>query len=261
MRRLIVEQPISNAALWSGRVGVFAFAATLMSVGLARVAGADPLSALSVFGAALVLALLALLLAGSAAVVIWRTGRKGVAQATLGLALSLGLLAYPAYLTVLTFELPPINDVSTDPENPPGFMISTKAREARGRLPAPPPPSESARAAQKAAYPDIQPILADLEAPQAYQLSLRIAKDLGWKVVDSTPPNFLRGDGVAHIDAISKSAVFGFADDIAIRITPLTNQTRIDLRAVSRVGRHDFGANARRIRKFIAAAQDSLQER
>jgi uncharacterized protein (DUF1499 family) len=28
---------------------------------------------------------------------------------------------------------------------------------------------------------------------------------------------------------------------------------------VSRIGRHDFGANARRIRKFIAEVQESVQ--
>ena len=100
----------------------------------------------------------------------------------------------------------------------------------------------------------------DLEALQAYQMALRIAKELGWRIVDSTPPN-LRGDGVAHIDAIERSLFFGFVDDIAIRIRPLANQTSIDLRSVSRVGKHDFGANARRIKKFIDAVQESVQER
>ena len=100
----------------------------------------------------------------------------------------------------------------------------------------------------------------DLEAEQAYRLSLRIAKDLGWRVVDATPPN-LRGDGVAHIDATDRSLIFGFVDDIAIRVRPLANQTRIDIRSVSRIGKHDFGANARRIGKFIAAVRDSVQER
>ena len=57
-----------------------------------------------------------------------------------------------------------------------------------------------AEAAQHAAYPRIQPMLVDMEPDQAYRMSLRIARDLGWRIVDSTPPN-LRGEAEAHVDA------------------------------------------------------------
>ena len=81
MRRLIVEEPLSGAAVWSGRTATFATATAIVSIGIARLGGRDPTGALAVFGASLALALLALLLAASAAVVIWRTGRRGVAPA------------------------------------------------------------------------------------------------------------------------------------------------------------------------------------
>src|SRR5580692_5089324 len=223
MRRLIVEEPLSRAAVWSGRTAAFATATAIVSIGIARFGGGDPTGALAVFGA------------------------------------SLALLAYPAYLTLKAISLPILNDITTDFETPPTFMISAKAREARaGRVP--PSRDTASEAVQKAAYPDIQPMMVDLEAVQAYQMALRIAKELGWRIVDANPPN-LRGDGVAHIDATDRSRVFAFVDDIAIRIRPLANQTRIDIRSVSRIGKHDFGANARRIRKFIAAVQESVQAR
>ncbi len=259
MRRLLIEEPVSRLAIWSRRAAVFALALAIVAVLAARLAGVQPLGALAVFGAALTFALLAILFAAAAAVAIWRTGRRGAGQAAVGFALALALLAFPAYLAYRATTLPAINDISTDVAEPPSFMISLRAREARAGPP-PPTSSEATRAAQRAAYPDIQPVMVDLEALQAYQLSLRIARDLGWRIVDSTPPN-LRGDGVAHIEAIDRSLLFGFSDDIAIRIRPLANQTRIDLRSVSRVGKHDFGVNARRIRKFIAAAQESMQSR
>jgi uncharacterized protein (DUF1499 family) len=257
MRRLIVEEPISRAAVWSARTAVFAVATALVSIGFARFGG-DATGALSVFGAALGLAILAALLAAAAAVVIWRTGRRGVAPAAVGFALAAALLADPAYLTAKAFTLPVLNDVTTDFDSPPSFMISAKARAARGG--GAPPPNPANEAIQRAAYPRVQPLMVDLEAAQAYQMSLRIVKDLGWRIVDANPPN-LRGDGVAHIDATDRSPVFGFVSDIAIRIRPLANQTRIDMRSLSRVGRHDFGANARRIEKFIASAQESVQAR
>jgi uncharacterized protein (DUF1499 family) len=138
-------------------------------------------------------------------------------------------------------------------------MISTKAREARAGY-NPPAFNPATAAEQKQAYPDLAPLFVDLEAPQAYQMSLRVAKDIGWRIVDSSPPN-LRGDGVAHIEALDRSRIFGFPSDIAIRVTPLANQTRVDIRSTIRVGKHDFGANAGRIRKFLAAAQDFQEEK
>src|SRR5579863_1575748 len=258
MRRLIVDEPRSRAAIWSRRTAVLALVTAGVAIGSARFANLDARAALTVFGAALTLAFLALLLAGAAAVVIWRTGRRGAGQAAIGSVLSLGLLAYPAYLTAIAQPLPMIADVTTDFTTPPAFMISAKAREARAGQPAP-NRNPADDPLQQAAYPEVQPIVVDLEPVQAYQVALKIAKDLGWKIVDSNPPN-LRVDGVAQIEAIARSPIFGFAYDIAIRVRPLAAQTRIDLRSVSRIGRHDFGANARNFRKFAAGVQDALQE-
>jgi uncharacterized protein (DUF1499 family) len=258
MRRLILEEPVSRAAVWSWRTAIFALATAGVAIALSRFGHVEAASALAVLAAALVLALFAVLLAGAAAVVIWRTGQRGANRAALGLALSLAILADPAYLVLTALRLPAINDVTTDLDSPPSFMISTKAREARAGH-APPPRSAETSALQRAAYPEVQPILVDLEPAQAYQLALRLVGELGWRVVDANPPN-LRVDGDAQIEAIDHSLLFGFASDIAIRIRPLVNQTRIDIRSASRVGRHDFGANARRIDRFIAAVQDSMQE-
>lgn len=258
MRRLIVEEPLSRAAVWSRRTALFAIVTAGVAVALARFANADDDAALTVFGAALTLAFLALLLAGAAGVVIWRFGRRGGGQAALAIVMSLALLAYPAYLTAIAQPLPMIAEVTTDFVSPPAFMISAKAREAlAGHTPPVWNPADGDL--QKAAYPEVQPIVVDLEPIQAYQVALRVAKDLGWRIVDSNPPN-LRVDGVAQIEAIARSPLFGFADDIAVRVRPLASQTRIDLRSVSRIGRHDFGSNARHFDRFAAAIQDALQE-
>ncbi len=67
-------------------------------------------------------------------------------------------------------------------------------------------------------------------------------------MVESHPPGGRFGLG--HVDAIARGCVLGFANDVTIRIRPLAGQTRIDVRSVSRIGQHDFGANARRILAF-----------
>jgi uncharacterized protein (DUF1499 family) len=260
LRRLILEEPLSRAAAASRRVAVFAVlvAAAAILAGRAE-GGAEALGPLAAFAAALTLAAFALLLASAAAVEIWRTGRRGVAPAVIGAALSLALLAFPAYLVVQAERLPRLSQATTDYRKPPAFMISSRAREARGAW-TPPPPNPDDEALQRAAYPRVVPISVDLEPDQAYRMSLRIAKDLGWRVVDAAPPN-LRGEAEAHIDATDRTLFFGFVDDIAIRIRPQGGKTEIDLRSASRIGAHDFGANARRIVRFADAVQQSTQAR
>lgn len=46
--------------------------------------------------------------------------------------------------------------------------------------------------------------------------------------------------------------MLGFKDDIVIRITPEERSARVDIRSLSRVGKSDVGANAKRIRRFLA---------
>jgi uncharacterized protein (DUF1499 family) len=252
MRRLILEEPYSRSAIWSRRLAVFALAVAAIAVLLARLAAAEPAGILAVLGASLVLACLAGLLATTAAVVIWRTGRRGAGGAFTGFLLALALLAYPAWLSWRAIRLPMIDDVSTDLETPPSYLRSVKALEARAWR-TPPPPSAEMRDAQRRAYPNVQPILVDMPLDAAYQLALQAAKARGWRIIDAIPPS-VRED-VGHIDASAKSLFFGFPDDIAIRIEPTANQSRIDIRSSSRVWRHDFGDNARRIANFAEEAQ------
>src|SRR5579863_478740 len=254
MRRLILEEPYSLAAVWSRRISIFALAVAAVAAGLSRFGAIEPSPALAVLAAALILAGFASLLATAAFVVIWRTGRRGAGLAFAGLFIALLLFVYPAYLSYKAVSLPIINDVSTDLETPPTFLLSAKARLARGNV-TPPDSSPETREAQKRAYPGVQPILVDMETSQAYQLALQVAKARGWRIVDAIAPSVR--ESVGHIDAIDRSLIMGFADDIAIRIKPSGNQARIDVRSVSRVGRHDFGANARRIRRFAADVQEA----
>lgn len=258
MRPLTVGEPIARSAVWSGRLALFAIALAGVAVGLSRFHFADPRAALTVFGAALTIAILAALLAATATVVIWREGIRGAGQAAGGFVLSLALLAYPTYLAGVAFALPRIAQVSTDLESPPPFLLSSKARAARAGT-EPPPLIADTRAAQRRAYPDLETIRVEMDPSGAYDLALDVAKELGWRVVDSEPPN-LAGDGSALIEATSRSLFFGFVSDIAIRVRPGATQTAIDVRSASRVGAHDFGANARRIRQFSEAAKAEASE-
>lgn len=255
MRRTLPPEPWSAVALWSRSVAIFAATVALLAVLLVRLQIIGPVSALASVGAAVALALIALLLAGAASVVIWRTGRRGVGAAVGATFIALLTLAYPAYLAYEAIRLPVLSDISTDLTNPPYFSLSRAAYEARDGF-QPKGVVSRSREQQRAAYPDVEPIVVDLDADEAFALVLKTAKAIGWKLVDQRPPGGRTGEG--HADFVDKSLIMGLDGDVTVRLKPLSGQTRIDLRAASRYGRHDFGANAQRIMAFAEGLQTQL---
>jgi uncharacterized protein (DUF1499 family) len=258
MRRLILEEPYSAAAEWSRRLSLFALALTPIAIVLSRAQIVDAAAALAVFGAAIFIACLAVLLACAAAVIIWRTGRRGAGVVVMSLLLSVALLAFPLWLAIQAARLPIINDVSTDLIDPPEFPRSSRALAARGGL-VHGALSEEFRESQRLAYPTIQPIVIDIEIDEAWQLVQRAVAARGFRVIEQTRPG--GRSGVGRVEAVDRTLIMGFSDDVTIRLRPLAGQTRIDMRSASRVGRHDFGANARRIQRFAQEVQAQLDAR
>ena len=258
MRRLILEEPWSAAALWSRRLALFALTVGVMSVGLARSGVVDVTAILAVFGAAVIVAGLGLLLGGAGCVVIWRTGRRGVGSIVGGALLAILLLAYPAWLAAQAMRLPALTDISTDLIDPPDFARSSRALGAREQMSHEPIPQAS-REAQRRAYPGVSPIILDLEADEAWQIVQKAVAARKWRIVDQVMPG--GRIGIGHIDAVDKTLLMGFPQDVTIRVRPLAGQTRIDIRSASRFGRHDFGVNAQRIQRFAQELQAQLDVR
>jgi uncharacterized protein (DUF1499 family) len=249
---------MSLAALWSRRLGLFAAILGALAILMVRMRTLDPGSAVATLGASVAIALGALLLFAAACVTIWRTGARGFGVGLVGLFFVAATLAYPAYLAYEAIRLPVIADVSTDRLDPPDFSRSATAAAARGGAGHPFPP-EAAQAAQRAAYPDIEPIVVDLDLDEATQMVLKAAHARGWRLVEQRAPAPKSGD--AHLDFLDKTTLLGFDIDVTVRLRPLAGQTRIDVRSASRYGRHDFGANARRISAFAEELQNQLDSR
>ena len=141
-----------------------------------------------------------------------------------------------------------IHDITTDTENPPAFEAVLPARRAANAATADYPGSGPATAEiQQRAYPDIRPLLLKAPPPQAFALALATAQAMPRWTIDAGDP--ARG----RIEASARTLWMGFTDDVVIRITADGDGSRIDMRSLSRVGRGDFGANAARIRAFLAA--------
>ena len=173
MRRTLPPEPWSQAALWSRSVAVFA--ATVAILAVAAGAAADHCARVR---------------AGRRSAPPWRwrswrccssaprasssggpdgVGRGGRRGALSSRSLTLG---YPAYLAFEAMRLPVLSDISTDVANPPYFSLSRAAYEARGGF-QPKGADPEAREAQRAAYPDVEPIVVDLDADEAFALVLQ----------------------------------------------------------------------------------------
>jgi uncharacterized protein (DUF1499 family) len=258
MRRLIIEEPYSQAAIWSRRLSLFALAVAAIAVLLSRLSNIETTAVIAVLGAAFLFACIAILLAATAGIVIWRTGCRGTGVAVAGGLLAIALLLYPGYLSVKAIALPKINDISTDLTDPPAFSRSARALAARAGH-SPPTLDAKQRELQLRAYPAVQPVVLDLDPDEAYQLVLKTVDELRWRVIEKVQPG--GRTGIGHVDAIDRTLIMGFPDDVTIRIQPLAGQTRVDVRSASRNGAHDFGTNAHRIEAFIAELQNQLEIR
>jgi uncharacterized protein (DUF1499 family) len=96
------------------------------------------------------------------------------------------------------------------------------------------------------AYPHLQPLVLDQPPDEAFALALATAHDLrGWRIVNVSPKE-------RRFEAEASTPVLPFVDDLDIWIEPRRNDSsRVQVRSRSRVGRGDFGANARRIRNYL----------
>jgi uncharacterized protein (DUF1499 family) len=181
-------------------------------------------------------------LALAAAILAYMYGpRRALAAGIAGLALALLVAGPPLYYWRLGGLVPPINDISTDIDNPPRFVAVLALRTSAEN---PVDYRAGAAAQQKLAYPDIAPAMLDLPPAQAFARAERAARALGWEVVAVAP-------GDLRIEATDTTLLFGFKDDIVIRVAAAGSGSRVDVRSQSRVGKGDFGVNAERIRKFL----------
>jgi uncharacterized protein (DUF1499 family) len=156
-----------------------------------------------------------------------------------------GAIAYvPWHYDTVRRTVPPIHDITTDPDNPPQYaaVLPQRASEAGNTT-----VYEGAKLAeqQKRAYPDLAPLAFAASPQQAFDKALDAAKGMGWVIVASDPDK-------GRIEASDTSLWFGFTDDIVIRVSAEGAGSRIDLRSCSRQGRSDFGVNAARIRAYLA---------
>ena len=251
----ILLQRESRQARWSRRVAVFAAQVAIISLILHRFDFLGAKVATNLLGVSAFGGLMALILAAIALIRIWRQGLLGGGHAVAGIAIGVLLLGGPLLYLPALLTLPKINDISTDLHSPPEFesIASLRGEDANPIT----YPGIAVSELQVEAYPDIRPMVLERSAEETFDLVHEAVTRLDWQIVTSRKPD-ARGQGL--IEAVSRTLVMGFADDIVIRVAAGTGEARIDVRSASRYGEHDFGANARRIRKLFTEVKAGLEK-
>jgi uncharacterized protein (DUF1499 family) len=141
------------------------------------------------------------------------------------------------------FGVPAINDFTTDTSDPPQFVTALSLPPNQGRDMSYP---AAFAERQRGCCADLAPARVQASPAQAFERARGAAQQMpGWEI---TAADAERGT----IEAVSTSRVFGFADDVVVRVRAEGDGSRVDVRSKSRDGRGDQGVNAARIREYLA---------
>ncbi len=246
----LVDRPLARRVALAGLILALACAATAVLSGIGYRLGLwqfrtgfDILkfAFFASFAAALV-SLVGLILSGGR--------RPGILFMSLAGLLIAGVVAYMPWTYYRTVQtVPKIHDITTDIAHPPQFVAVAKLRK-QGDHPVAYEGVEIGTE-QKEAYPDIEPLVAKAPKDKVFEAAKQALSSMGLEIVDANASE-------GRIEAVDTSLLYGFKDDVVVRIHDAGESTRVDVRSMSRVGRSDLGMNAKRIRTFMARLRASL---
>jgi uncharacterized protein (DUF1499 family) len=243
-----LSEPVSGLATWARNLAVFSAVAVVVSILIVRFGFLEMKPALMTFFGALALAVLSILIGFAAFAAIWQNGTRGMGRILVAFLIDAVVLAYPAYLLLQYRKLPKIYDITTDPIDPPRFEALAALRTGEGTNTAVYAGLYSAEQ-QRKAYPDIEPVDLQLPVDRAYAVTLRLVNRRKWLVIDERPPQPpLR---VGRIEAVARTPIMGFREDVSIRVAPDGEDSRVDIRSSSRYFDSDLGSNAARVSKLM----------
>lgn len=235
-------------AVWCARIAGFSASLVLSSLFLHRLFSIPTPVALNLLKLSVLGGLLAIALGILAGIDSWRTGSRGISRIASGGLLALIVVAWPLLVLPQVNAYPELNDISTDLNTPPPFRALAASRQPGANRPEYPGAVFADK--QRQAFPDLKPLLINRSVAEAYEISVDAIRRTGMKIVDEAPP----GEGATakgFIEAYDRTLVWGFYDDIVVRVIGNSRTAQIDIRSASRYGRHDLGRNATRTRALL----------
>ena len=225
-----------------GSVGLFVLSAIALRLALTDY----KLPVLIILIAALIAFVAFLLSIG--ALVFGQISALNLPQSIIALVLSAAIFV-PVFLGGRALEgVPLINDIMTDTDNPPQFeVVPTQRKAFDNSLEL----SEKRLAFHQKHYGDMKPLIVDGAPDAHFDKAVALVQARGWKIVAQD-----KTKGV--VEATDRTVLFGFKDDVVIRLSAEAGKTRIDMRSASRQGRSDFRVNAKRIEAFLADLKSAI---
>jgi len=233
---------LGRVSTWFGRLSVLA---VIIGPTIAHFELVKPLVGFAVFGVGLLCSLLSILL-GLVAIALGPEGTRG----------STGGGMLPAVIVLLAVfvasgagqNYPRINDITTDPANPPAFVRAQTLPENAGRDMA--YPGESFARQQREGYGEIPALILALPPDESFKRVAAAARSTeGWVITREDP-------AARAVEGYETSKLFRFKDDFVIEVRPADGQSAVQMRSKSRVGQGDVGVNAKRIRLFLGRLKE-----
>lgn len=236
----------SKWAIWARRFGSLAVPLTVVPVLLHREQFISSTDFAIVESVAAGVAALALILALSAFARLWITGDQGWGKASWGLFFAIICLLPFGYLAAQAARYPLVNEVATSFGDP--LPLSSSIRVL--------PTGAALQELIETTFPNARTRTYPIDATQMFATIEDLVEDRGWEVrTRRAPPTSL---DAGQLNAISVN-LFGFRDEVAIRVAGSPAGSTVDMRSVPLSGFHDFGENGRRVEELLLALDEQIK--
>jgi uncharacterized protein (DUF1499 family) len=149
-------------------------------------------------------------------------------------------------------QYPFIHDITTDTVNPPMFEAVAKDRSETDH--SVDYEGQALADTQQTSYPNIKPLIFNKDIQNVWDAVNAQVEENGWQLLNA------QSEQVPYLlEASTSSALFGFKDDMVIRVQGKDQAVQVDMRSMSRQGKSDLGMNAKRIQGFFDALQKRLK--
>lgn len=289
------ERPVSRAAFFSRRVAVFAFLLFVAGWGFHRFGPLSTPSFLAIGIAAILLSAFAVYLAIIGIGALWFRGAQGGKASAAALLFAILPLAAFAYGASNYVNLPPVYDVSTDTVSPPDWLETPSADQSW--LGPRHPITSSDRLAQAMRWRHLTGRRYEGALDRVYTAARKVAIEQGLAIrfergapelalqeipdseaskeeavpdaLDYVPVPMPRPDSAAPeedqlppgdpaIQGEQRTLIFGFRQDVVIRLKEELETTLVDVRVASRYGDRDLGAGVAYIERYLRALDAEL---
>jgi uncharacterized protein (DUF1499 family) len=244
----------SRTAGWSRRFAAFS-AVLLITAWLGHHFGlTETVAFLWVLAIVVVLAAMALLLAGFAFARLWSLGERGGRDIVIAVLIAALVLAPFGVIAYWAAAYPPLRDVSTDLDDLPDLAPANETGIGTNQRVAPTP---GERQLQQQSYPLVAGRRYDLPFSETVDAVETVVKRQGWRL-EGPLPVVADGQTEVTIHALASSVLLDLPSDIAIRVRDDDDSTFVDMRSASRYGRLDLGDNAARIVSFLTELDQEI---